>query len=206
MDLKEKYMRFLIVFLALVLSPLGYAATMKGTNGVELLVIDGQKVKTSLFKGSNLDVEDGPHQFVVRYAKRMSDDSMVYSKPHIFSLEIIGNTEISVRRLNNRDLAENAVRRGLTWIVKSKQGTQKVSTSDILFQDGVQINVNVEKLVTAYNLEHGLDTSGQALSMKPDLLEKNAKTKTALLIDTYRSATLEERKAFRVWLIEQDLK
>ena len=191
-------MKFLVVLLSLALIPFSHAATLKGTNGVELLAIDGQKIKVGMLQNRDIEVSEGKHQIVVQFAKRIKQDGMVYSRPHIFSIDVKNDTEISTKRFSSKTQAEYAIRKGLTWIVKDGKHTQKIVGSDALFKEGVQINPNIEKLVVEYNREHGLI----AVDDLPDSLTD----RTQQLIKIYQTATTDERKAFRIWLVEQEMK
>ena len=198
-------MKFLVVFLSLVLIPFSHAATLKGTNGVELLAIDGQKIKTGMFQSGDLNVTDGEHQVVVKYSKRVKDD-MVYSKPYIFVVDIKGDTEITVKRFNSTSQAKYAVKKGLNWIVKNDLATKKI-TGEVIFKEGVQIHPDIEKLIAEYNKANGLgpvDEKPALLTCTPEQLLNQSKSQQ--LIDIYHSATVDEKKAFRIWLIENDIK
>jgi uncharacterized protein YccT (UPF0319 family) len=205
-------MRFLVVLLSLALIPLSHAATLKGANGVELLAIDGQKVKVGMLQNKDINVSDGNHQIVVQFSKRINKQGMVYSRPHIFSLDVQGDTKISIRNFNSKTQAEHAIRQGLTWIVKNGKETQKIVESDVLFEEGVQINLNIEKLIVAYNQKNGnalpvasfANQQSDSLAGSPQ--QKAMQSKTQQLIEIYRSTSIEEKKAFRMWLLEQDIK
>ena len=198
-------MKFLVIFLSLVLIPFSHAATLEGTNGVELLAIDGQKIKTGMFQSGDLNVADGEHQVVVKYSKRVKDE-MVYSKPYIFVVDIKGDTEITVKRFSGTSQAKHAVKKGLNWIVKNDLPTKKIK-GEVIFKEGVQINPDIEKLVAEYNKAHGLgpvDEQQALLVCTPEQLLNQSKSQQ--LIELYHSATAEEKKAFRIWLVENDIK
>ena len=199
-------MRFLILVLSLVLMPAGHAAMLKGTNGVELLAIDGQKVNAGMLSNKNIELTDGQHQIVVQYAKRINQKNMVYSRPTIFSINIVGDTEIKVRNFRDVNHAESAIRKGLTWIIDNGKNVTKVNDGEELFEEGFQLKPDLEKLIYKYNQKNGLVLPGTFEN--DNRTEKNIQTnnKTQQLIAIYRASSLEEKKAFRMWLLEQDIK
>ncbi|MGB5445561.1 MAG: DUF2057 domain-containing protein [Psychromonas sp.] len=205
-------MRFLILVLSFMLIPISHAAMLKGVNGVELLAIDGQKLKTGgMFSDKNYNLADGKHQVVVKYTKRLNEQNMVYSRPTIFSINVVGDTEIKVRDFANVNQAESAIRNGLTWIVKNSKKTINVTDADELFEEGFQIKPDLEKLIFEYNQKNNLVPSAaiaKSMSDIPSSPAKNSKVdnKTQQLITIYRASSLEEKKAFRMWLLEQDIK
>jgi uncharacterized protein YccT (UPF0319 family) len=205
-------MRFLILVLSLVLMPVSHATMLKGVNGVELLAIDGQKLKTGgMFGKNNYNLPDGQHQVVVKYSKRVNEKSMVYSRPTIFSINVVGDTEIKVRNFGSVNQAESATRKGLTWIVTNSKETVKVTDGDELFEEGVQIKPDIEKLIFEYNQKNNLPPSVVVDNSTPEMPStsvenKKVKNKTQQLIAIYRASSLEEKKAFRMWLLEQDIK
>jgi len=204
-------MRCLILLLLLVLIPVSYAATVKGGNGVELLAIDGQKVSIGMLDNKEVNVKNGVHQVVVQLVKRINQQNMVYSRPTIFSVNVIGDTEIKVRNFRDVNQAESAVRKGLVWIVKNDKETIKVTDGEELFEEGFQIKPNLEKLITEYNQSNGIaetafvDNDGMQVVGEP-VKGTNIYNKTKQLIAIYRASSLEEKKAFRMWLLEQDIK
>ncbi|WP_435235584.1 YccT family protein [Psychromonas sp. PT13] len=204
-------MRFLVLFLSLVLIPISHAATLKGVNGVELLAIDGQKISSGMLKSKDLNVTNGEHQVVVQFAKRINQQNMVYSRPTIFSIDVAGDTEIKVRNFRDVNQAESAVRKGLVWLVNNDKETIKVTDGEELFEEGFQIKPDIEKLIAKYNQTNGIMAPALVDSNKVQIEEntfkgENMHNKTQQLITIYQKSSLEEKKAFRMWLLEQDIK
>jgi len=204
-------MRFLVLFLSLVLIPISHAATLKGVNGVELLAIDGQKISSGMLKTKDLNVTNGEHQVVVQFAKRINQQNMVYSRPTVFSINVVGDTEIKVRNFRDVNQAESAVRKGLVWLVNNDKETIKVTDGEELFEEGFQIKPDIEKLIAKYNQTNGI-TEPVLVGANEVQIEKNTfkgenmHNKTQQLITIYQKSSLEEKKAFRMWLLEQDIK
>ncbi|PVP44301.1 hypothetical protein C4742_17985, partial [Salmonella enterica subsp. enterica serovar Mbandaka] len=60
----------LTTFLALCLPVTVFATTLRLSNEVDLLVLDGKKVSSSLLRGAeSIELENGPHQLVFRVDK-----------------------------------------------------------------------------------------------------------------------------------------
>lgn len=57
----------LTTFLALYLPVTVFATTLRLSNEVDLLVLDGKRVSGSLLRGADsIELENGPHQLVLR--------------------------------------------------------------------------------------------------------------------------------------------
>ncbi len=205
--------------MALVSTPFLHAGELVSTNGVEILAVDGKKVKQHLFSSDKLEVDDGPHQVAVMYKGQFKNSDIISSKIHIFDIDTQGDTEISIKRFGNSMQAKNAINKGIEWIVKNDEKTTMVTNSDIISGEGLFPNSNVEKLISDYNQQHNITVQTEAapatLAMPaatvPALTTTTATTtintsNTALLIETYQKASKQEQKAFRMWLLEQDMK
>ncbi len=60
----------LATFLTLCLPVTVFATTLRLSNEVDLLVLDGKKVSSSLLRGAeSIELENGPHQLVFRVEK-----------------------------------------------------------------------------------------------------------------------------------------
>lgn len=202
-------MKISAALLSLLIIPLGHAATLSGNNGVEILAVDAQKIKQNFFGSEPINLADGKHQIVVKYANNFKNGETVESKPHIFDLDIAGDTEISIKRFPNQYLAEKEIKKGLTWIINNAGKTTKIEKSTILQAEGYFPYRDIEKLIAAYNKKNGIDQPASATEMP---LSTTAKTVTATtaasaeqLKQIYQAATKEQRKAFRLWLLEQDM-
>jgi len=193
--------------------PLCNAATLTGDNGVQILAVDGQKVEGGFFSSKTPEVSQGNHQVVVRYSKSFRESDIVESKPHIFTLNITGDTLITLKEMRNQSQAENALRKGLTWIVKDNGQTQEIVGSDTLSGEGYLPYRDIEKLISAYNQEKGISIASAAIPIvaaanvnSENVSDNTNQTTTGQLMKLYHSASKEEKKGFRIWLLEQDLK
>ena len=220
-------MKVLIVLLSLLTIPFAHSGALLGTYGVEVVAVDGVAIKHSFFSDRELTLADGEHQVVVIYDKNFQNSERVTSKPHIFNIDVKGYTEIRVKHFNNAPTAQHTVKKGLTWIVKNEEKTKKIANSDTVYGEGFLPNKNIEKLIAAYNQEHAISivtsapvvlptttivTSTQSTVKTPELIVSdissvaNDKSNTEHLIQLYNAANKEERRAFRMWLLEQDMK
>lgn len=191
------------VTLALLIASTSYAINLEGINGVEILAIDGQKVKSSFFSKQKSDLSKGEHQIVVRYVKQFKNDDIIKSRPAIFSIDLQQDTQISASGINNQRQAEKAMSKGFVWQVSSTNQQYSVENSAQLKGSGFMPYQDIEGLIVTYNQENGM-----VLPAKVDkevvITQKTAKQSN--LISLYQSASKEDKKVFRLWLLEQDMK
>lgn len=196
-------MKPVVLFLLLLIFPLTHAATLRGVNGVEILAVDGQKISANVLNNKPTEHPEGNHQIVVKYKKNVNNKGLVQSKPHIFNVDIIGDTAISVRNFNDTLQAENQIKQGITWIVTNSKETRNIIGSDSLSGTGFMPYRDIEKLIKDYNQSNGIyltSAEGHMINNEP------GQDKTQQLIKLYQSASKEQRKNFRIWLLEQDIK
>ncbi|MFT5760800.1 MAG: hypothetical protein ACI9LM_005587 [Alteromonadaceae bacterium] len=204
------------LLLTLAMIPTGFALNLEGIKGVEIVAIDGKKIKTNFFSDEETDLKPGEHQIVVRYTADFNNKRLIESKPTIFTLDIQQDTQISVNKFNSHYQAEKQMEAGLTWQITSKEKQYQVSDSDILKGEGFMPYANVERLIEEYNQQNNI-----AL-IKPEAVATTATViaTTAVITNTensgnlqqnslaslYQQASKAEKKAFRLWLLEQDMK
>ena len=201
-------MKGLVLLLSLVVLPFTHAATLTGNNGVQIVAIDGSKHKSAFLNKKIADLSEGKHQVVVEWEDSFKSNGLVSSKPHIFDIEITGDTVISVKNFNTQSQAEQAIRKGLTWIINDPQTTYEIVGSDTLSGEGLFPYGDIEKLIVEYNQQQGISLAPVATSsvlVSSTSLDLISATQQQL-IDVYNSATKDQQKAFRIWLIEQDMK
>ena len=187
--------------------PYSHAATLVGKKSVEILAFDGQKYNIRLFEDKKLTLADGKHQIVARYSKSFHKDGTITSKPYIFNIEVAGDTTIAVKRFNSHSQAKNALEKGLTWIVKNENKKQTIDNADILQAEGFLPYSNIEKVIAQHNQNNGImlpSVTGSLVQAGASATTNNAKVEQ--LIKAYNSADKQEQKAFRIWLIEQEMK
>lgn len=194
-------MKKVTTILALMLVQNSYALELEGINGVNILAIDGKTIKTNFFAKKINQLEAGEHQIVVRYSEKFQRDKLLESRPAIFNIDIQQDTKISVSKINNYQQAQRAIRDGVAWQVISTDNQYVINNSDSLVGKGFMPYSDIERLVTTYNQEHNITTQGET-----SLSKMKAASVDADLVTHYQQSTLTEKKAFRLWLLEQDMK
>lgn len=201
-------MRFFTLFLLVLSISFTQAATLTASKGIKILAIDGKEINSGFLSKEDPKISDGTHQVVVRYINNFRNGDTVESKPHIFDLTVSDDTKISVKKYNNQYQAEKAIKKGLVWLIITHSGTQKIVKSDTLTGKGFMPYSDIEKLITDYNQQNGIKTTLPVAVTTTVALTTNEITvenKTEQLIELYTTANKAERKAFRLWLIEQDM-
>ncbi|HEY7866801.1 MAG TPA: DUF2057 domain-containing protein [Psychromonas sp.] len=203
-------MRLLVVLISLCVMSSSYAATLTGGKNVEILAVDGQKYSDRIFEKSDSTLTEGKHQVVVRYSNNFPNGGIITSKPYIFDIQTDNNTTIAVKTFNNYKQAKKAVERGITWRVTNQNSSEMIDDADILLGEGFFPYHDIEKLIAQYNKDNGIilpSTAENLAITRPDgLSERSNSAKTEQLIKVYNSASREDQKAFRIWLIEQEMK
>ena len=208
-----KKIMILLAFLLLV--PNSYALKLEGINGIEILAINGNKVKTSFLTSENrFELKPGYHQIVVWYSKDFDDgDETARSFPMIFALDLQEDTQISVENYYSLDKAERAIKKGLTFQIISAKKQYDVTDAPRLTENGFSVFSNVETLIITYNRKHniaiagtkGVDAPSTIVGLATGTSDKNS---TSILnqIALYQQSTPAQQKAFRKWLAEQEAK
>lgn len=206
-------MKKIVTILALMLVQNSYALEIEGTNGVEILAIDGKKIESSLFSSSDdPELTPGEHQVVVRFSKNFYNDLQVRSRPAIFTIDLQQDTEISVSGLNTDYKAERAIREGIEWQVISADNQYSVKDSDILMDSGFLPYSDIEGVIATYNQQNSITAPATvavatATAALPVVAATEVTPTVNLPLQTlYQQASREEKKAFRIWLLEQDMK
>lgn len=225
-------MKKITSILALLLVQNSYALELEGINGVDILAINGKTVKTSFFaSNSATELAAGTHQIVVRYSSKFNNDELIESRPAIFTLDLQQDTQINVENVNSHRQAEQAMRKGFTWQVINADTKYNVENSETLVGKGFMPYSNIEGLIATYNKEHNIiiatateDKIEAVTTVAPTIVGTTpagsaslaaqapiSTTATATsagvdLITLYQQATQAQKKAFRLWLLEQDMK
>lgn len=199
--------------LALLLVSNSYALELEGINGVEIMAINGKEVKSSFFSKNDNEIEPGQHQIVVRYRTQFNNDEIIESRPSIFTLDLQKDTQISVNRMNSQRLAEKAMKAGLTWQIVNEDKQYEIDNSDMLSGDGFMPYSDIEKLIVNYNQDNNIKLAGTAVTATAVTTTAAVSTQSTAtteggnsLITLYEQSSKEQQKAFRLWLLEQDMK
>lgn len=222
-------MKKVTTILALMLIPNSYALELEGINGVDILAINGKTVETSFFSSKSAnELEAGQHQVVVRYSAKFNQDELIESRPAIFTLDLQQDTQISVTDINSHQQAKQAARNGVNWQIINQDTQYTIADSDTLSGEGFMPYSDIEGLVATYNKKHNIiiataeevvaepvaqvaptiigATATTAVSSTPKVSAVTTSGATVDLISSYQQATKAEKKAFRLWLLEQDMK
>lgn len=91
----------------------GLATTLRLSGDIELLMLDGKKVSSSLLRGAeSLELENGPHQLVFRVEKTISlnnHQKMLYTSPTLiasFNTQSVNQVNFSLPEMNTHKQAE----------------------------------------------------------------------------------------------------
>lgn len=202
-------MKKITAILALVLVQNSYALQLEGINGVDILAVNGKKVNSSLFSTSQSELDPGKHQIVVRYSTQTNDDQLLESRPAIFTIDLQQDTKISVSGMNNKQQIKRAMKKGITWQVISDDNQYPIDDSDTLVGKGFMPYSDIEGLVAQYNQSNNITLKTVEATTVATIAEEsksNANIAGEALIQLYEKASIEDKKAFRLWLVEQDMK
>lgn len=91
---------------ALIMPVCVFATTLRLSTDIDLLVLDGKKVSSSLLRGADsIELDNGPHQVVFRVEKtiRLADnEQQVYISPPLvvsFNTQLISQVNFRLPRL-----------------------------------------------------------------------------------------------------------
>jgi len=223
-------MKKITSILALLLVQNSYALELKGIDGVNILAINGEEIESGFFgSDSTSELDAGTHQIVVRYSANFNNEDLVTSRPSIFTIDLQQDTQISAFNVNTKYKAERAVRSGMTWQVISADNKYNIENSDTLRGEGFMPYSDIKGLITAYNKEHNIiiaapveqkvaPTNVIAPTIVGATTTATVATTTATttaattpgagvdLATLYQQSTPAQKKAFRLWLVEQDMK
>ncbi|NDO82775.1 hypothetical protein CJP72_18960 [Citrobacter sp. NCU1] len=95
-------------FIVLILPATVFATTLRLSSDVDLLVLDGKKVSSSLLRGADsIELDNGPHQLVFRVEKTIrlsSHEERLYISPPLvvsFDTQLISQVNFHLPRLEN---------------------------------------------------------------------------------------------------------
>ncbi|HIF9083827.1 TPA: YccT family protein [Photobacterium damselae] len=211
-------MKKLVLLMSSVLSLGAQAATLSVANDIELLVIDGKKVEQSGWnKAKEVELANGQHQVVVRFdgeVKRGSKGTIYTTRPYLFNVDIKDqNAEIVLSdTLTTLSQAEAYFARGPEWQVKFANGSEQVLDATELKGSGFGSFSDMEKLVALYNSKNGIVfEQGNPVDLEKVAVKVDEQGKVKITGDNltqlkmwYSKATPEEKKAFKMWMTEQD--
>ncbi|WP_137297409.1 DUF2057 family protein [Psychromonas sp. SP041] len=189
-------MKFTGLFLTLAISPFAFSGEIVTSNDVQVLAINGTKVQSSFLGEKKLETEDGKQQIVVKYTNNFRDGGLLESRPYILTVDVKGKTEITTTKLYSYPQASQKLRTGLEWFVESEKGQYQLKDAEQLQGDGFIPYSDIEGLISAYNNENDIAVTSNSVK----------KITTNSLIQQYKAADLEQKKQFKMWLINSETK
>ena len=189
-------MKFTGLFLTLAISPFAFSGEIVTSNDVEVMALNGTKIKSAFLGEETIKVKDGLQQIVVRYSYNFRDGRLIESRPYIFTIDVNGKTEIRTNKLHSSSQASQKINVGLDWFVTNENTKYKVKKAEQLQGDGFIPYSDIEGLVNTYNQKNNLQVSSNSVK----------KITTNGLIEQYKAANLEQKKQFKMWLINNETK
>jgi len=222
-------MKKVTTILALLLAQNSYALQLEGSDDIEILAINGTKVESALFSSDQApEIDAGYHQVVLRYSKDFDEENRTaQSSPVIFNIDLQQDTLISVANYNTLNKAENAIDKGLVWHAKSADNQYEITDAVTLKDSGFLPFRDIEAVIATYNKQNNITiaepikSTGMVVGATAQpatvvgLTASTAAAQTTLQTDPctgldqialYQQSTPAQKKAFRLWLLEQDLK
>lgn len=185
-------------------------------DNIEFMVVNGQEVGSRMAPAKNIDLPQGKHQLVVRYNASVKDGSrnkFFTSRPYIFEADIQQATVINLPKMTRYSQVESHFHRGPKWTFEYQDGTSAPVSYDKLVGSGFSPYGDMEGLVAEYNQDKGISFTNNQFEKLTDVAVSVSDTgevnitgdATTQLKLWYTKATAEERKAFKLWMVEQDM-
>jgi len=184
------------LLLSLAISPVAFAGQIVTDDGVSLLAVNGVEVESSSLSNNGFDVKDGKQQIAVRFRKKLDnrDNRFTESRPYLLNVNVNGKTTISTDKLYSTEQANQQIRSGLNWYVANDSGQYQIENSIELQGKGLFPYSDIEALIAETNRDNNVDVSSGTVK----------KVSTNSLIEEYRAATVEQKKQFKIWLINNE--
>lgn len=216
--------KYWVSLLAICSWGVSHAATLNFPNTVELMAVNGQKVKIN---GHSIELHEGKNEVVYRYAevlKNGSNKRKYQSDPLVSVFDVPQNGDITVshRKFNTYSMAEVAFRtEKVNWQLISSDGDSALLSPQVLLgNDGLFPYSDLERAIEKYNLTHNIEISPMALTptssdIEPKSVSSNIKN-NKIQINTgsdefikeikswYLDASDLERKSLLKWMIEHN--
>ncbi|MBV7261818.1 DUF2057 domain-containing protein [Photobacterium sp. WH24] len=205
-----------IILFASLLATHVQAATLSVSNGIELLVVDGKEVSTSLWsRATEVELPAGKHQVVLRYdaeLKNGSKNTIYTTRPYLFELTMPAqDARIELPAMVALSQAQAYFQRGPEWTLVMADGSKRVLPFVELQGDGVAAFSDMEALVSEYNRQHAITfEQGYAVDLQQAAVAVGQDGKVEITGDSlaqlklwYSKAKPEEKAAFKAWMANQ---
>lgn len=197
-----------------------HAATLAVADKVQLLAVDGKEIKSQGWTAvDSVELSAGKHQVVVRFdgeVKRGSKSTIYTTRPYLFEIDLAaGDAEITLPRLTTESQAKAFFERGAKWQLAMADGTVQLLNGTELQGEGFAAYSDIEALVTAYNNENGIVIEkGNAVDLQKVAVNVDNQTgKVEITGDAltqlkmwYTKASKTDKKDFKIWMAEKDVK
>lgn len=209
--------KLFLIFTAVVAFNL-HAATLNIGRGIELLVVDGEKFQSPFGYSpeTTIELDGGNHQLLIRFNQQYKENSRTKhftSKPYIFQLDLQGrDAEILSLPLRTRSQAQSYFMREPQWQLKYSNGELVTLNSTEIKGKGVVPFRDLEKLVAEYNQAHGIAIEkGTPVDLEKVAVQVTEQGEIKVTGDSltqlkmwYTKASDKEKKAFKIWMAEQE--
>ena len=189
-------MKIPALLLTIAIAPFAHSGEIITNKSIEVLAINGTEVTSSIFSTQKLEVEDGKQQLVIKYINTFNKSDLVESRPYIVEVEIKGKTTLSTDKINSKAVALNKIKKGLSWNVSNDDGQYTIEGAEQLIGKGFMPYSDIENLVENYNKKH----NSKRLTVK----NRNEQSTENLIIEQYKLASKEQKKEFKIWLIDNE--
>lgn len=195
-----------------------HAATLNLGRGIELLVVDGEKYESPVgyTPETSLELADGNHQLLIRFNQQYKENSRTKhftSKPYIFQLDLQGrDAEISSLPLRTRSQAQAYFARSPQWQLTYANGEVVTLNTAEIEGKGLAPFSNLEKLVADYNQANGIAmVKGNPVDLEKVAVQVTEQGEVKVTGDAltqlkmwYTKASDKDKKAFKIWMAEQE--
>ncbi len=196
------------------------ANTITSEMGLDVLVINGKEVRRGDQVAPNaFDISKGENQIVVRFDKLVkkgggSKTESFSSAPYIVTFSSDNDVQIKqpdeVKNKRSAELEFN--KKSPNWRLNSGDKAISYSTEVLPGSGGFMPYSDMAALVVAYNQTNGISLANNTVTdYQKAVVEVKESGEVKVSGDTgqqlqywYTKATKQERKAFRLWVIEQD--
>ncbi len=196
-------------------APFAHSASLDLPYSVDLLALNGIKQDNKSVLES---LKPGKQQIIIRYSKDLRDGSkskLYISNPYVLELDIASEAdEYALEHKNFRTYkaAEAAFDHNQVGWTLEQNGTSKDVYLEALLADGFMPYADIEQAIRNHNKEKGIVlTSSGATNVTEAVVTVSDSGEVAITGDPvtqlklwYTKASKDERKAFRIWMIDQD--
>ncbi|RPH21717.1 DUF2057 family protein [Buttiauxella warmboldiae] len=191
---------------ASVLPSQSWATTLRLSTDIDLLVLDGKKVSSSLLRGADsLELDNGPHQLVFRVEKNIRSgtrEQRLYISPPLvvsFDTKKVSLVNFNLPRIEN-DRESNAFDQAPRIQLLDGEATLIPLQVDILPVKATARGVDYERDTQHYNRSGKTAAVKGFATMMADDSELLSKTSE---LDAPQSDTLAEQR-LRYWFLQAD--